>query len=45
MDSTPPPEGPRYATLMEQMAAWLTERLATHQPPATAERLVPPPKN
>lgn len=45
MDSTPPPDGPRFPTLLDQMAAWLKERLAAHQAPTTAERRVPPPQN
>ena len=44
MDSTPdsrPPDGPRYPTLLDQMAAWYQRQLAQHQPPTTAERRVP----
>ncbi len=46
-----PDGGPRFATLLEQMAAWHREQLAKnqpdttqHQPPTSAERRVPPPQ-
>lgn len=44
MDSTSPPrpDGPRYATLMDQMQAWLIEQLTKNQPASTLERRVPP---
>lgn len=39
MDETKPeaPQGPRYATLLEQMAAWLQDRMRQHQPPPQGE--------
>ena len=47
MPSTPdspqsePRDGPRYATLLEQMQAWYRAQLATHPKPPTLERRVP----
>lgn len=39
-----PPDGPRYATLMDQMQAWLGEQLAKHPttPTPTDRRPAPP---
>jgi hypothetical protein len=44
---TSPPDDqttePRYATLLDQMGAWFTARMASHDPPQIAQLRVPPP--
>lgn len=44
MNSPPATEGPRFATLLEQMAHWFAEQVAKHppNPTTTIERRVPP---
>lgn len=45
MDSTtdsPQADGPRHATLLDQMQAWYVRQLASHQPPTSPQRRVPP---
>lgn len=37
------PDGPRHASLIDQMAVWLQERLATHDPPETGRLHIPAP--
>lgn len=46
MTSTPDDtgqQGPRFASLLDQMADWFRQRTATHTPPQAAELRIPAP--